>query len=211
MGPGTKPALPAISCSTWKSFAGIMLSKFDMMSSYGSLTLAWKLYMHVFYFLKMVIRCYTLIPFYSIRVLFNMFTLCVVEAYATERANRFFRGIYQHDVFIPRDDATTLSDCLYDFVHAYLYQACVSSKQGKFDFFPLYPKVHAVHEVAHEQRRQCRLSPFTLNPAIHACSIDEDFIGRMAALSRCVSPRVIPQRTLNRYLVHIQICWARNL
>ena len=140
-----------------------------------------------------------------------MFTLCVVEAYATERANRFFRGIYQHDVFIPRDDATTLSDCLYDFVHAYLYQACVSSKQGKFDFFPLYPKVHAVHEVAHEQRRQCRLSPFTLNPAIHACSIDEDFIGRMAALSRCVSPRVIPQRTLNRYLVHIQICWARNL
>lgn len=140
-----------------------------------------------------------------------MFTLCVVEAYATERANCFFRGIYQHDVFIPRDDAATLSDCLYDFVHAYMYEACVSSKQGKFDFFPLYPKVHAVHEIAHEQRRQSRLSPFTLNPAIHACSVDEDFIGRMASLSRCVSPRVIAKRTLDRYLVHIQLSWARSL
>jgi hypothetical protein len=56
---------------------------------------------------------------------------------------------------------------------------------------------------------QAQLADFVMNPACHSCSLDEDFIGRTACISRTVSLRIIAKRTLERYLVHIQLAWTR--
>ena len=90
---------------------------------------------------------------------------------------------------------------------------CFKQKKAwelQLSHFPLHPKLHAFHEIGHELLRQARVAPFCVNPASHCCSMDEDFIGRCASVSRCVSPRLIAKRTLQRYLCHIQIVWARG-
>lgn len=134
------------------------------------------------------------------------------EAYATERVNFFCRGIYQHDVFVPSHDAKALGDSLYIFIKAYLFQANAAF-HNSMAAFPLVPKLHAVHQIAHQMRWEARRFPYAMNPATVSCSMDEDFVGRCAALSRCVSPmtaKTISKRTLQRYLSHLQILWARR-
>ena len=130
------------------------------------------------------------------------------EAKGTEKINEFMRGIYQHDVFIPGPEARRLADALYVFIKAYIYEAHACYERD-VSAFGLYPKLHALDEVRHAMIFQVRTAGFCLNPAIYVCSIDEDFIGRTAAVTRCVSPKLLAQRTLQRYLVHIQIAWSR--
>ena len=76
--------------------------------------------------------------------------------------------------------------------------------------FGLIPKVHALHEVAMEMFRQCGMSDWVMNPITETCSVDEDMIGRVAILSRSVSPKIIGRRSLARYLAQINIVWARG-
>lgn len=131
------------------------------------------------------------------------------EAFATARLNKFMRGLYGHDVFLPSTLAFELANCAYDFVRSYSYQAFAAYNLG-LSHYPMHPKLHCVHHVAHELRRQSRISDTSLNPAVWSCALDEDFIGRAATISRAVSPRIIAKRTLQRYLCHIQISWARG-
>ena len=131
------------------------------------------------------------------------------EALATKRLNCFMRTIYQHDVYLPKVVAAEVADHLYFFVRSYLFQAhCAYQKN--LSYFHLIPKLHGLHEIAHSIRRQTRCAEDCINPAIYICCCDEDFIGRLAYVSRQVSPRVIARRTLQRYLCHIQIIWARG-
>ncbi|CAK9075764.1 unnamed protein product [Durusdinium trenchii] len=132
-----------------------------------------------------------------------------VFAAGTMRANEFMRGIYSHDVLIPRDSAMYLSNCLQDFFKAYLFQAAAAYNLG-LAYFGLFPKLHAVHELSFHLKKDAQRAGYVMNPAVFSCSMDEDFIGRCAAVSRCVSPRIMSKRTLERYLCHIQCAWARN-
>jgi hypothetical protein len=130
------------------------------------------------------------------------------EALGTEKINAFMRGIYSHDAFIPGEEALTLSGFLHAFVSAYLHGAYAAFVAG-VQAYPLFPKLHALHEVAHKMCRQAKACGHAMNPAMMSCSVDEDFIGRFAAVSRCVSPKLIARRAIERYLAHIQIAWAR--
>lgn len=130
------------------------------------------------------------------------------KALGTKKVNQFMRGIYANDTFMHRETAKPLTESLYFFIRAYCWEANEAFQRGVAQF-PLFPKLHAVHEIAHEMQRQCAQCEYVFNPAATSCSTDEDFVGRTAALSRCVSPRLIAVRTLQRYLVHIQILWAR--
>ena len=132
-----------------------------------------------------------------------------IEAFGTTRLNQFMRGIYSNDVLMPSSTGIQLSDALYDFVKSFMYQAYAAYQKG-LNFFPMHPKLHSIHEVAHELRRQASSAAFCVNPAVYSCSQDEDFIGRCAVISRCVSPRLAAKRTLERYLCHIQLAWART-
>ena len=118
------------------------------------------------------------------------------------------RGIYKKDVFISGPEARRLADALYVFIKAYIYEANASYEKG-VSAYGLYPKLHALDEVRHLMVFQVSKTGFCLNPAIFACSIDEDFIGRTASITRCVAPKLLAQRTLQRYLVHIRMAWSR--
>ena len=132
----------------------------------------------------------------------------VSKALGTEKINAFMRGIYSHDTFIPGEDALALSGFLRTFISAYLhgaYSAFVAGVQA----FPLFPKLHALHEVSYRMYKQASSCGHAENPAMMSCSVDEDFIGRFATVARCVSPKIIARRAIQRYLCHIQIAWAR--
>ena len=135
-----------------------------------------------------------------------MFCLC--EAAGTKRVNMFMRGIYSSDALIPSEMANSFSALLCDFIRAYVYEARASYELG-LSHFPLHPKLHALHEIAHQLKRQAGLG-MAINPAVFSCSMDEDFIGRSCTVSRCVSPRLLSKRTLQRYLAYIQFAWARG-
>lgn len=126
----------------------------------------------------------------------------------TREINKFVRGIYAHDVFIPKVEALELSKSLHWFCKAYLFQAAAAYRD-QLPHFPLFPKLHFLHEVSFRLRKEASLADYAFNPAVHSCALDEDFIGRMAAVTRTVSPMLISRRTLERYLVHIQMAWAR--
>ncbi|CAK9002251.1 unnamed protein product [Durusdinium trenchii] len=132
-----------------------------------------------------------------------------IFAFGTKRINTFMRGIYSGEVFLPRATAAELSKALYEFIKAYLYEAHASAHLG-LPYFPLFPKLHFLHETAHELKRQSEIADYAFNPAVYSCALDEDFIGRTAVITRCVSPRIIAKRTLERYLCHIQLAWARH-
>ena len=118
------------------------------------------------------------------------------------------RGIYQNDFFIESATATALANDLRSFIRAYLWLAQYSYSQG-IPSFPLLPKLHFLQEVSFTLARQARVAKFAINPAAHCCSMDEDFIGRTAAVSRCVSPKLMCRRTLERWLCHLQMAWSR--
>ena len=138
----------------------------------------------------------------------HIYSFLHFEAFGTEQLNSFIRGIYSNDVFIPSSTSKELCDCLYNWMQAYSFLAHQSFQTG-LAMYPLYPKLHAVHKIGHEMRWQERSCQFVFNPATTSCSIDEDMVGRTAFLSRHVSPRQIIRRTLQRYVCHIQILWAR--
>lgn len=118
------------------------------------------------------------------------------------------RGILSHDVLIPKEAGCQIS-ALHVFCRAYVYEAAAAQKDF-LPHFPLLPKLHFLHEVCFRMRRECQHSSHCFNPAAASCSMDEDFIGRAAQITRCVSPMLIPQRTLERYLCHIQLAWSRE-
>ncbi|CAK9074826.1 unnamed protein product [Durusdinium trenchii] len=132
-----------------------------------------------------------------------------IFAKGTQKINQFFRGIYSEGVFIAGPKGLTLSSALRDFIQTYVCEAALSHENG-CNYFPLFPKLHFLHELSHQMRRQCQLANVCMNPASMSCSIDEDFIGRLATLTRCVSPRLCALRTLQRYLCHIQLAWAHK-
>ena len=132
----------------------------------------------------------------------------LVEAFGTQRCNSFMRGIYGEDAWIPQERAAKLASDLNYFVKAYVYSARLYRDRCKGFAFGLYPKLHALHEVAFELSRQASLG-WAMNPAVEICGPDEDFVGRIAHLSRCVSPRLIPLRCIQRYLAQIQVAWGR--
>ena len=129
------------------------------------------------------------------------------EAYGTQKVNQFMRGIYSSDVFIEKLEGLELSNCLYSFIKSYAFEAHASYNKG-ISAFAMYPKLHFLHEVAHTLKWQSHKCGICINPATFSCSIDEDFIGRTASITRCVAPRIMAKRTLQRYLCLIQCTWT---
>ena len=73
-----------------------------------------------------------------------------------------------------------------------------SREKGQMKF-PLIPKIHPLEEILF------LISQWVLNPMVESCSLDEDFIGHAAYITRHVSPRLMALRTFNRYLP--RSCW----
>ena len=103
--------------------------------------------------------------------------------------------------------AKRVADALIQFIRSYIKLSSMSFRLGDSKF-ALIPKIHALHEVHFEMVRQAACGGWVLNPIVETCSVDEDLIGRVAVLTRKVSPQLIGKRSLMRYLAHINIVWG---
>ena len=124
----------------------------------------------------------------------------------TSNINRASHIMYNGDVWLESIVAIAVADCLAQFLRAYLKlaQLYVVACEPRF---ALLPKLHMVHEIEFELRRQGRLSRWVLSPIVETCSMDEDFVGRCAVLTRKVSPQQCALRSIQRYLAQINIFW----
>lgn len=140
---------------------------------------------------------------------FSRSTFLVVEAAGTRKINAFVRGIYGSDVFIASSRAVVFANSLREFIRAYMWEAFSAAHSG-LPLFPLFPKLHFLQEVAFTMMYQSQRAHFAFNPACTSCATDEDFIGRCALITRCVSPKLTCRRTIERYLCFVQQAWGRR-
>ena len=66
------------------------------------------------------------------------------------------------------------------------------------------PKLHALHHVAYQLRCQLLKGLPMMNPEAHCCDCDEDFIGRVARVSRKLNTRRLDKRVLQRQFLKLR-------
>ena len=129
------------------------------------------------------------------------------KVHGTARINAVFRDLYHLELWIPREKALEIAKNMLQFVRAYAYEAFLSLQKKKMNMFPMVPKLHLIHEISFTMTHQASKACWVYNPIAETCSMDEDFVGRCAVLSRSVSPRLNALRSLQRYLAQIQMTW----
>ena len=131
----------------------------------------------------------------------------VFQEYGTIRLNRALRILYNSDLWLENLIAIDVADCLLQFLRAYGKLAKIHAHECEARF-GLLPKLHFIHEIENELRRQARVASWVLNPICETCSMDEDFVGKCAYLTRCVDARTCALRSIQRYLAQLSIRWA---
>ncbi len=136
-----------------------------------------------------------------------MFFFSIPKESAARALNSLMRLLYHSDVWIQKPFALQCVEWGWHFVKAYRYLAFLS-REKRERRFPLIPKMHAVEEIVKELEKQSAISQWVYNPLVESCSVDEDFIGRCAFISRSVSPRATCIRSIERYLVQVLQVWS---
>lgn len=127
-------------------------------------------------------------------------------AAAVKSLNFFMSEMYHCDVWIPSQKSQDISRAGHHFIESYIFLAWLSGKQGE-PKFPLKPKLHMVQHASERLMWESQQGSHCLNPIVESCSIDEDFVGRLAFLSRHVSARLMATRSLERYLTQVNFAW----
>ena len=125
----------------------------------------------------------------------------------TCKLNRALSLLYSWDLWLESIVALDVADCLQQFLRAHcrLAKLYVDKAEPRF---AMLPKLHWVHEIEYELRRQAEVARWCLNPITEACAMDEDFIGKCAYLTRRVHAKKCSLRSIERYLSQIAITWA---
>ena len=134
------------------------------------------------------------------------YTPSAPQAHGTSRINAVFRALYGGDLWLRRELGLRIARDLLQFIRSYCYEAWLH-RSAKENMFSMFPKLHLLHEVWGEMVYQGSISEWILNPISETCSMDEDFVGRCAILTRSVSPRLNSLRSLQRYLTQIHLLW----
>lgn len=119
------------------------------------------------------------------------------------------RELHHVDLWIPRDEALRIVAAGEQYLKSYAYLAHLCAKLGE-PKFPLKPKQHMIHETVEAMKRGIHTRQYTLNMLAESCSMDEDFVGRLARVSRHVSPRAQSLRCLQRYLTQVYLVWREK-
>ena len=119
--------------------------------------------------------------------------------------NRFMHLLYNGDVWLPNQVATECVRCGQYFRKAYGFLAAVSKERCELRF-PLAPKLHSLEEIVFDLQVQLG-NEWIYNCIVESCSLDEDFIGHCAFITRHVSPRRMALRTFQRYFTQIMLAW----
>ena len=111
--------------------------------------------------------------------------------------------LHHHGLWLPRACAQNayarIMTCLRGY--AFLSRAAIGYRIRSFIH---KPKLHALHHIAHRLKSQLSSgAEMVLSPQTFSCDCNEDFIGRVARLSRRVGFRLVDLRVLQRY--HLKI------
>ena len=109
-------------------------------------------------------------------------------------------GLYKQGAFVGPRHGAYLAKRGYAFLDAYMSLANGAFIAG-FPRFILVPKCHYLHHVVHQLSTCASESTWCLNPLCFAVQLQEDLVGRVARVSRRVSPMTVSQRTLQRVLL----------
>lgn len=90
-------------------------------------------------------------------------------------------------------------------------QLAVLNFRLRKNFFPITPKHHMMYHVLKTIQWQGDICEHAWNPLSEFCAMDEDFIGRVAKISRNVSPRTTCLRVVQRYLLYCRSMWFDDM
>ena len=92
---------------------------------------------------------------------------------------------------------------------SFWFLAYLSGQHGE-PYFAIRPKLHMLHGSSIWLQIKAQRSIFCFNVLVESCSLDEDFVGRLAFLSRNVSPRLISQGSIERFLAQFNLHGGRS-
>ena len=115
----------------------------------------------------------------------------------------FFHILHTQGVWLTRVSAHSLSLECWKFLKSYssLAQLCHLRQLRRY---MLEPSLHYFHHFAVDTNERLSLQDkYVLSPNQDNCEADEDFVGRIARLSRAVHATTVTQRTLQRYRIKV--------
>ena len=119
--------------------------------------------------------------------------------------------MHSHGVFLPAACAKLQVKSGLAFIRGYAWNANFCMERS-VSGFRLRPKLHYMHHLILETQQQLdQGAQFALSSALWLCESNEDFIGRLARVSRRVSARTSALRTTQRYLVKARCLLERLL
>ena len=124
-----------------------------------------------------------------------------------EASNTFFVRLYRAPLWISGDDRDVMIDSLKDVMANFKVAASYGFKVLNVPRFKYQPKFHQIAEVRFQLLEDRAKGIKSLSPLTFNCQMDEDFVGRVAQMSRAVSSRAVHRKTLQRYKLAVSSVW----
>ena len=121
-------------------------------------------------------------------------------------SNKFMVKLYNCNLWINEAPRHVLMNALAGMLECFRKCAQMAFDQD-ICRFKLRPKFHMAGELLFGLQTDYLEGRETLNPLSYATQVDEDFVGRIATMSRHVSARTVHSRTLRRYRLALKACW----
>ena len=122
---------------------------------------------------------------------------------------QYFTVLHKDKLWLERHRAQQAMQSLDLFVAAYCFLARACLLRG-VPRFHMEPSLHMVkHMSVRLQQSLDMQAPRVLNPACWLCEASEDWVGRIARISRRVHARTVGKRTLQRYLIKMFLEFER--
>ncbi|CAL1172992.1 unnamed protein product [Cladocopium goreaui] len=129
---------------------------------------------------------------------------------ATFRVNSLFSTLYKAGAFLGESECAHVAEQGLRFLAVYAELALRMYRANRQFLFPLYPKLHIWHHLILTVKQSGERNQSAINPAMYACQIDEDLIGKASRLSRRVNIRKVASRTLERYLAAAYAAFSKE-
>ncbi|CAE7841038.1 unnamed protein product [Symbiodinium microadriaticum] len=136
-------------------------------------------------------------------------TSAEAQASATRAINMFMKGLYTGGLWLSGNDLELMVQSGMHFLRASSRLSLLSFHLGE-ERFAITPKNHSLYHIVKLIQWEADMIGFARNPCCESCSQDEDLVGRIARVSRSVSPRTTAMRTLQRYLLLAHEAWYRE-
>ena len=122
---------------------------------------------------------------------------------------KFFHILHTEGIWLSKDCAGQMADHNLKFCQAYAFLAarCVENRLPRFRLEPcLHQFRHFYDDLTGVLSAGARVA---LNPSVHCCEMDEDFVGALARMSRHVHAGNTTRRTIQRYLLKCHVMFQK--